>query len=121
MPLRVSTSARRKNAPRPAEKSAPQFLQWVRGRECVFVVNGGCDGKTQAMHLDFAGDKGMATKVSDRFVVPCCSTHHRLQHERGWHTFMRMMGVTTGDLMDAAAFLWGKWPGRIAWEKKLDG
>ena len=59
----VSAKPRRRNAGRPPEKSARGFLQWIRGRECVFGLAGECEGKIEAAHLDFAGGKGMATKV----------------------------------------------------------
>jgi hypothetical protein len=116
--VRVDTRPRRRNAPRPAEKSAPGFLQWLRGRDCVFAYDGECAGKLEAMHLDFAGDKGMSTKVSDRFAVPGCSEHHRCQHLVGWDTFLRQMGHTKDGLLYAAGRYWQAWPGRIAWERK---
>ena len=114
--MRVSSSPRRKNAPRPAEKSAPAFLQFVRGRECAFADHGGCEGKIEAMHLDFAGGKGTGTKVSDRYALPACGFHHRRQHQRGWISFCREMGFTKEDLLDGAEILWRLWPGRVKWE-----
>ena len=118
--MRVSSSPRRKNAPRPAEKSAPAFLQFVRGRECAFADHGGCEGKVEAMHLDFAGGKGTSTKVSDRYALPACSFHHRRQHQRGWISFCREFGVTKEQLLIAAARLWNAWPSRVAWERKME-
>jgi hypothetical protein len=117
--MRVDVSPRRKNAPRPAEKSAPRFLQWLRGRECVFHFLGDCEGKVEAMHLDFAGGKGMASKVADKYALPACAKHHRYQHDCGWLTFMTLAKVTRDMLIDAAERLWNAWPGRIAWERKL--
>jgi hypothetical protein len=116
----VSASPRHKNAGRPPEKSAPGFLQFVRGRECAFADHGGCEGKIEAMHLDFAGGKGMSTKVADRYSVPACSAHHRLQHNKGWITFMAKMGVSREAMMIAAARLWNAWPSRVAWERKQE-
>jgi hypothetical protein len=116
--MRVSSSPRRKNAPRPAEKSAPAFLQYIRGRECAFADHGGCEGKIEAMHLDFAGGKGMSTKVADSFAIPACSYHHRRQHTRGWISFCREFGVTKEQLLAAADRLWRAWPGRANWERK---
>jgi hypothetical protein len=118
--MRVSSSPRRKNAPRPAEKSAPAFLQYIRGRECAFADHGGCEGKIEAMHLDFAGDKGMSSKVSDRYAIPACSAHHRRQHSVGWLTFCKRMNVTKEQLLIAAARLWNAWPSRVAWERKME-
>lgn len=118
--MQVSARARHRNAGRPAEKDARGFLQWVRGRACCFEGKGECGGKVEAMHLDFAGGKGVGTKVADRHTIPACRNHHALQHLKGWATFCRWMGVTKEDLLGAADFLWSKWPGRAAWERKLE-
>ena len=32
----------------------------------------------RACHWDEAGDKGVATKVSDKFSLPMCDEHHRI-------------------------------------------
>lgn len=116
--MRVSTAPRKRNSGRPPEKDARGFLQFVRGRECVFADTGKCEGRIEAMHLDFAGDKGTGTKVADRYSVPACCGHHRLQHNKGWLTFLRLMGVTKEQLMIAAARLWNAWPGRPKWERE---
>lgn len=118
--LRVNTKPRKRNAPRPAEKSALGFLQFVRKRPCAFAFIGDCDGKIEAMHLDFAGGKGIGTKVSDRYAIPCCAAHHRLQHRLGWMTFLREVAATKEELLSGAQALWFKWHGRLAWERKLE-
>lgn len=119
--MRVDTRPRKRNAPRPAEKSAPGFLQWLRGRDCYFAQPGGvCIGRMEAMHLDFAGDKGIGTKVSDRYSLPACSAHHRRQHVIGWNTFIVQHGMTKERLLGAAAEYWHRWPGRIAWERRQE-
>lgn len=120
MLARSITAPRHKNAGRPPEKDARGFLQWVRGRGCIFAHMGGCSGKIEPMHLDFAGGKGTSTKVADRYTVPGCSAHHRIQHNKGWQTFMRLMGTTANELLVAAARLWNAWPGRPAWERKQE-
>jgi hypothetical protein len=108
---------RHRNAPRPAEKSAKGFLQWLRGRECAC---GGClcDGNSRivAAHVDHAGGKGMATKVADRFAIPLSDDCHRLQHSWGWRTYEQRLG---SDAVKLAEAYWQAWPGRIAWERKL--
>jgi hypothetical protein len=114
--LNVSTRPRRRNAGRPPEKSARQFLQWLRGRECVFYFMGGCAGKSEAMHLDFAGGKGVSTKVADKYALPACTAHHRLQHDKGWNTFCGLAATTKPALLQTAEFLWSRWPGRVRWE-----
>lgn len=115
--LHVSMKPRKRNSGRPPEKDAPQFLQWLRKRECVFANHGGCEGKIEAMHLDFAGGKGTGTKVADKFSLPGCSGHHYRQHTKGWATFLREMGATKEALLAAADAFWRAWPGRLAWEK----
>ena len=121
--LRVSTKPRKRNSPRIAEKSAPGFLQYLRGRGCVFAGSfwlGPCGGKTEAMHLDFAGGKGMGTKVADSFCIPGCSVHHKRQTDKGWITFIKEARTSKQELLAAADTFWRTWPGRIAWERKLE-
>jgi hypothetical protein len=116
--MRISTRPRRRNSPRPAEKNAPAFLQWLRGRECLFVGKGECSGRMEAMHLDFAGGKGIGTKVADKFSVPACSGHHGTQHRIGWSTFVALMATSKERLLEAAGDYWHLWPGRRSWEAK---
>jgi hypothetical protein len=118
--MRVDTRPRKRNAPRIAEKSAPGFLQWLRGRQCAWSGCGSCGGKIIAQHLDFAGDKGTATKVSDRYCLPCCVVHHQWQHDFGWNSFLSRQHATKEMALNAAGRLWAAWPGRIAWERKLN-
>jgi hypothetical protein len=93
----------------------------LRGRECLFVQIGVIgEGPVEAMHLDFAGGKGTATKVADRYAVPCAASLHRQQHQMGWATFLREIGVTKDEMIEAANAYWRAWPGRIAWERKLE-
>jgi hypothetical protein len=118
--VRVDVSPRRKNAPRPAQKSAPGFLQWLRGRVCLFHYCHDCEGKIEASHIDFAGDKGMGTKVSDRYAIPMCAHHHRQQHAMGWQSFMDARKTKAIAVLRASEQYWRAWPGRIAWERKLE-
>jgi len=59
----------------------------------------------------------MGTKASDRFAMPLCQQHHRLQHSWGWKTFEDTYGI---DGLKQAERYWWAWPGRIAWERKLN-
>lgn len=119
--MRVNTRSRHKNAGRPPEKSAPGFLQYVRGRPCIFHDEGGCAGKIVPAHLDWAGGKGMGSKVADRYCVPMCGLgHHARQHSIGWDSFMAEMGVTREQLLLGSAKFWNAWPGRAAWERKQE-
>jgi hypothetical protein len=114
MLARSAFRPRRQNSHRAdATKRAPGYLQWLRGRPCRLADRGGCAGKVRACHVDYAGDKGMATKVSDRHAIPMCDEHHRCQHTWGWQTFEANFKINA--LADAAAY-WTAWPGRFAWE-----
>jgi hypothetical protein len=114
---RIDVSPRRKNAPRPAEKSALGFLQWLRGRACAAVNFGACEGKIEAAHTYGSGDKGIGTKNSDTFAIPLCSRHHKIQHDRGWRTFEDGHGFGL-PAPDMARIYWRNWPGRRDWEAK---
>jgi hypothetical protein len=114
--MKIDVRPRKRNSPRPAEKSAPQYLQWLRGRDCCLVFMRGCEGRMEAAHVDYAGDKGMGTKASDRFAIPMCSKHHREQHTMGWDTFERAYG--NFNALAVSVDYWSKWPGRHAWEAK---
>ena len=111
--MRLSAAPRIKKAPRPAHKSAPGYLKWLRGRECILAAQGGCKGKVRACHWDQAGDKGMGTKVSDKWAFPMCDGHHTEQH-RGWVTFIAKHGLTMRAICE---FYWRNWHGRAAWER----
>lgn len=112
--LRASAfKPRKQNAPRPAWKVAEAFKQWLRGRDCMIADRGGCAGRIEAAHVDYAGDKGMATKVSDRFCVPLCHEHHRVQHQHGWSAFEGNYKVNA---LEASKAYWSAWPGRARWE-----
>jgi hypothetical protein len=118
MLARVDTRPRIRGAGRPAEKSAPGFLKWLRGRSCHLAGQGPCSGKVRACHVDYAGDKGMATKVSDRFAIPMCDGHHQEQTDRlGWGPFEAKYRF---DALSAAGEFWRLWPGRPAWERSRD-
>jgi hypothetical protein len=124
------TKPRRQNSRRDLNgKRAPGFLQFLRGRQCAFADAGGCEGKVEAMHLDFAGKmegvdpalgKGTASKVADRYALPGCNAHARRQCAKGWDTFIAEMKTSREALMVAAARLWNAWPGRRQWEAKME-
>jgi len=112
---RSAFAPRRKNAGRPDHKSAPGFLQWLRGRPCSLErhPNHVCEGPVVAAHVDHGGDKGMGTKVSDKFCIPMCDAAHRLQHTVGWRTFETRFGFSA---LEYARQYWTRWPGRSKWE-----
>lgn len=81
----------------------------------MIVDRGGCSGRIESAHVDYAGDKGMGTKVSDRFCVPLCEEHHRVQHQHGWQTFEGNFKINA---LEASKAYWNAWPGRVAWERE---
>ncbi len=111
--MRVNTSPRRKNAPRPAWKVADGFRQWLRGRPCAFVGYD-CAGKIEAAHTPDPSSKGMSTKAADCNCIPACVYHHHLQTVKGWSA----VGLTRETAALMAEAYWRAWPGRIAWEAK---
>lgn len=117
MLTRSAFAPRKKNAGRPPEKSAPGFLQWIRGRTCILARTGECRGKVRACHVDYAGDKGMSTKASDRHAFPGCDGHHDEQHRLGWKSFEAKYRI---NCLELAAQFWRAWPGRSAWERKFE-
>jgi hypothetical protein len=113
---RIDTRPRIRNAGRPAEKSAPAFLKWLRGRSCYLAGSRGheCSGKVRASHVDHAGGKGVGTKVTDRHAIPMCDGAHGEQHRIGWPAFQVQYGI---EAVSAAEEFWQAWPGRAAWER----
>lgn len=93
---------------------APSFLQWLRGRNCLLCDRGGCDGRIEAAHVDYAGGKGTSIKVADKFCVPMCSAHHAAQHSWGWQTFEANFKINA---LEASKAYWQAWPGHRAWEE----
>lgn len=77
-----------------------------------------CEGLTEAAHVDYAGDKGMGSKVSDCFALPMCRRHHAEQHRVGWRTFESTYG--NFNALEVAEQYWRAWPDRLAWERKLE-
>lgn len=114
---KIDIRPRRRNAGRPAEKSAPGFLQWLRGRPCACGGrNPSCLGKMQAAHGPDKASKGMATKCRDSVALPLSAMCHSMQHSWGWITFARL--YLQADPLELAAAYWKAWPGRRAWEEK---
>ncbi|HEX7720435.1 MAG TPA: hypothetical protein VF389_11565 [Woeseiaceae bacterium] len=115
--FRVNTKPRHRNAGRPPEKTAPGFLQWLRGRKCFIASHAPkhvCEGKVRACHFDPYGCKGMGTKVADRASMPMCDAAHGEQHRIGWQSFQRKYRFNGRKVVDA---YWQAWPKRFAWER----
>lgn len=114
--MRVDTSARHKKAKDPAGKRCEPFLKWLRTRNCILAHTGECSGKVRACHWDEAGDKGMATKVSDKWSLPMCDEHHRIQTDvAGWPAFQIQYNFRPRIVCE---LFWNAWHGRAAWERE---
>jgi len=112
---------RHRNAPRPAWKVADAFRQWLRGRPCACAgKNPNCGGPIRSAHVDYAGTKGIGTKVDDRFCIPLSDYFNKTQHAIGWHTFeTRYLNGPGSGLMLSNEY-WAAWPGRSRWESELE-
>lgn len=105
--LRVDTSPRKKNAPRPAWKVATAYRQWLRGRVCAVSYLGGCDGRMEAAHTPDPASKGMSTKAADHNCIPLCEAHHKLHTNKGWSAIK----LTREGAQALAAAYWRQWKG----------
>ena len=101
-------------------KRCEPYLRWLRRLPCVLDGRGGCSGRIVAAHVDYAGDKGMATKVSDRYAVPMCDGHHTVQHGWGWKSFESNFRIDTLELSKAYYDEWLKTPAGREWEREHD-
>lgn len=119
--MRVDVRPRKRNAPRPAEKSCPKYLQWLRGRECLISriaqTHAHCGGKLEAAHTYGAGDKGIGTKSNDCYAIPLCNYCHARQHSMGWKSFEKLYGFDAPSMAEA---YFNEWPGRHAWRRKQE-
>ena len=114
--LRINTKPRRQNSHKAdLTRRCPGHLQWVRGRPCLLAGERGCFGKVEAAHVDHAGGKGMALKVSDFDAVPLCQGHHRELHD-GRISFETRHSI---DLIDAAKVYAFRSPHRIKRDQRL--
>ncbi len=114
MSLRINTKPRRQNSQKAdAQRRCPAHLQWLRGRPCL-LAGPFCSGKIEAAHVDRAGGKGMALKVSDFDAVPLCA-HHHADYHRGAQTFETRYAI---DLVDSAKVYAFRSPHRFKHEQR---
>lgn len=111
--IRVDVRPRRRNSGKgEVKKRCQPHLQWLRGRPCA-LAGAGCAGPIIAAHVDFLGEKGMATKTEDWNAIPLCDKHHHEQHSIGWPTFQRRHQF---DATEAAERYAALSPHRHRWE-----
>lgn len=112
---------RHRNAPRPAWKVAKAYGQWLRGRTCACEGrNPDCEGPMQAAHVPHPQSSGQGTKAADRYEIPLTvGCHLFTQHRIGWPEFARLY-LNGADPTKLAEAYWQQWPGRIAWERRLE-
>lgn len=73
----------------------------------------------QAAHGPHKATKGIGSKSADQYAMPLSENCHRLQHSIGWQSFAAKYLTWPAEQMCEA--YWNRWPGRIAWERKLAG
>lgn len=109
--MRVDTSPRRKNAPRPAWKVEKAYHQWLRGRPCALHQEqnkyGNCYGKMEAAHTPDPTSKGVGTKAADHNAIPLCHGHHKRHTILGWSA----IGHSRESVRALAAAYWTAWKG----------
>jgi hypothetical protein len=87
---------------KPIPERNRDHLRFVAAQPCLIC------GRTPSdpHHVQFAEQRAMGRKVSDRFVVPICRLHHRELHRRGnEHDWWQNQEI---DPLPAAASLWAK-------------
>ncbi len=82
-------------------------LDFIRGLPCIIC---GDNTTTEAAHLRFSDRRaakpqiGMGEKPDDRWTIPLCGKHHRLQHSKGEESFWL---DSKKDPIFVALALWG--------------
>lgn len=118
--MKIDTRPRKKNAVDPAGKRCEPFLKWLRGRACIMQGHD-CQGKVRACHWDEAGDKGMATKVSDRWSLPMCDGHHAEQTDKlGWPDFQTKYKFQARIVCETFWIAWNRTEMGRKWRERQD-
>jgi hypothetical protein len=87
---------------KPIRERDREHLKFVASQPCLIC------GRTpsDAHHIKFAEQRGIARKVSDRFTVPACRLHHRELHRQGnERIWWERQGI---DPLVIAATLWDR-------------
>jgi hypothetical protein len=87
---------------KPVRERDRDHLRFVAAQPCLIC------GRTPSdpHHIQFAEQRAMGRKVSDRFSVPICRLHHRELHRRGnERAWWQKHGI---DPLGAAAILWAR-------------
>jgi len=87
---------------KPLRERDRDHLRFVAAQPCLIC------GRTPSdpHHVQFAEQRAMGRKVSDRFSVPICRLHHRELHRRGnERAWWQNQGI---DALTIAATLWAK-------------
>lgn len=73
-----------------------RYLDWIRQQPCCIC---GFDGGVEAAHLrvgsinDGKRYTGMGEKPSDKWALPLCTYHHRMQHSMREQEFWSRYGL----------------------------
>ena len=83
------------NQRQPRERNEA-YLQWLRTQPCCIC---GDNTSVEAAHLrmgsinDDKRETGMGEKPSDKWALPLCGHHHRMQHSMREATFWQIHGL----------------------------
>src|SRR3546814_13826392 len=97
-------------------RTYPLFPYTTLCRSAVAKL-GGCAGDMEAAHTPDPMSKAMGSKASDYNEIPLCHHHHDIQTRKGWSA----IGLTREAAQKMSAEYWRAWPGRIAYERQLEG
>jgi hypothetical protein len=119
--FKIDLSPRLKKAKDPANKRCEPFLSWLRKRNCLLAHTGNCEGRVRACHWDEAGDKGMASKVSDRWSLPMCDGHHAEQtDDLGWPKFQLKYRFNPREVCETFWNAWLRTENGVKWQRRQD-
>ena len=99
------------------DRHCERHLQWIRGFECAAGDPHACNGKIQAAHVrdgHDGGNAGTGKKPHDRWTIPLCEFHHRMQGGMGERAFQKAYGI---DMKKLATEFAMKSPHRHLWEE----
>lgn len=84
--MRYAARIRKTGIPRKRREADPRInrahIAWIRSQNCA-VEDENCAGNVEAAHVRTGTDGGEALKPSDKWTVPLCWHHHRVEQHNG--------------------------------------
>lgn len=117
MRLTRATTNKARNKGRQDPRDCPSHRQWVRGHACAVCG----EHPVEAAHCrkgipDHEGPGGVGLKPHDKWVIPLCPAHHKIQHDMGEESFERSFRI---NMKSIAKQLWKQSPHRRKHEEKF--